>query len=101
MQNDHPFVLITRSEIARMIARHGRLNEAAQLLTEVASDRRRVLGDDHPDTLTTCHWLAGIAEQQDRNAEARELYDRSAQRRRANGQGTRPKAANSNRHCYT
>jgi hypothetical protein len=48
-------------------------NGAVIVTTRV--DRRRVLGDDHPDTFTDYFRLAAVIEQQGRTQEARELYD--------------------------
>ena len=41
---------------------------------QVLADRRRVLGDDHPDTLTSRANLAWLAARQGRIAVAEELY---------------------------
>jgi len=41
---------------------------------DVLATRRRVLGDDHPDTLTSRDTLAWLAGRQGRRAEAVELY---------------------------
>ena len=41
---------------------------------EVLTDQRRVLGDDHPDTLTSRATLAWLAARQGRNDEAEEVY---------------------------
>src|SRR2546430_11086450 len=49
-----PYTTLFRSELAR----------------EVLADRRRVLGEDHPDTLTTRGTLAWTAELQRRYADA-------------------------------
>jgi hypothetical protein len=40
----------------------------------VLAVRRRILGDDHPDTLTSRATLARLAARQGRRAEAVELY---------------------------
>ena len=59
---------------ARLIGLQGRYAEAEELCRDVLAARRRVLGDDHPDTLTsrdTLAWLAGL---QGRRAEAVELH---------------------------
>jgi uncharacterized membrane protein len=52
----------------------GRYAEAEQLSRQVLADRRRLLGDDHPDTLTSRATLARLAARQGRRAEAEELY---------------------------
>jgi hypothetical protein len=41
---------------------------------KILADRRRLLGDDHPDTLTSRATLARLAARQGRRAEAEELY---------------------------
>ena len=41
---------------------------------KVLADRHRVLGDDHPDTLTSRAVLARLAARQGRRAEAEALY---------------------------
>jgi hypothetical protein len=51
-----------------------RYAEAEQLCRDVLAVRRRVLGDDHPDTLTSRDCLAWLAARQGRRAEAVELY---------------------------
>jgi len=40
----------------------------------VLDERRRVLGDDHPDTLASRAVLASLAARQGRHGEAEELY---------------------------
>ena len=57
-----------------MIGLQGRYAEAEQLCREVLADRRRVLGDDHPDTLTSPATLAWLAARRGRHAEAEALY---------------------------
>ena len=43
-------------------------------LAALLTDRRRLLGDDHPDTLTSRATLARLAARQGRRGEAEELY---------------------------
>ena len=58
-----------------MLGQQRRYAEAEQLTREVLADRRRLLGDDHPDTLTSRATLACLAWlRQSRRAEAEELY---------------------------
>jgi hypothetical protein len=57
-----------------MIGLQYRHAEAEQLTREVLAYRRRVLGDDHPDTLGSRATLARFAARQGRPAEAEELY---------------------------
>jgi Tetratricopeptide repeat len=57
-----------------MLGQQRRYAEAEQLSREVLADRRRLLGEDHPDTLTSRATLARLAARQGRRAEAEELY---------------------------
>ena len=57
-----------------MLGLQHRYAEAEQLSREVLADRHRLLGDDHPDTLTSRATLARLAARQDRRAEAEGLY---------------------------
>ena len=57
-----------------MLGQQRRYAEAEQLSREVLADRHRLLGDDHPDTLTSRATLARLAGRQGRCAEAEELY---------------------------
>jgi NAD-dependent oxidoreductase involved in siderophore biosynthesis len=57
-----------------MLGLQRRYAEAEQLTREVLADRHRVLGDDHPDTLTSRAVLARLAARQGRRAEAEALY---------------------------
>jgi len=59
-----------------MLGQQRRYAEAEQLSREVLADRRRLLGDDHPDTLTSRATLARLASRQGRRAEAEDLYRR-------------------------
>jgi hypothetical protein len=51
-----------------------RYDEAGELTHEVLADRRRILGDDHPDTLASRAVLAWLAAREGRRHEAEELY---------------------------
>jgi hypothetical protein len=57
-----------------MLGLQRRYAEAEQLSREVLADRHRLLGDDHPDTLTSRATLAWLAARQGRRGEAEELY---------------------------
>ena len=52
---------------------HGWWKEAEELEAQVTETNLRVLGAEHPDTLTTVNNLAFTWEEQDWNAEAFEL----------------------------
>jgi hypothetical protein len=58
--------LLTRHELAWAIANQerSRLGEARGIFNAVLSDRSRVLGTEHPRTLTTLHELAWISAQE-------------------------------------
>src|SRR5438445_628881 len=53
----------------------GRVAEAIDLFEQVLTDRVRVLGADHPRTLTSRHSLARAYETAGRVAEAIDLYE--------------------------
>ena len=53
----------------------GRLDEAITLYEQLLTDRIRVLGEDHPDTLTSRNNLAGAYESAGRLDEAITLYE--------------------------
>ena len=53
MGPDHPDILSTRHEIARMIAARGKPADAETEFRQVLDARRRLQGPDHPDTLAT------------------------------------------------
>ena len=57
-----------------MLGLQRRYADAERLTREVLADRHRLLGDDHPDTLTSRATLARLAARQGRRAEAEELY---------------------------
>jgi Tetratricopeptide repeat len=57
-----------------MIGLQGRYADAEPMFRQVLAARRRVLGDDHPDTLTSRAVLARLAARQGRRAEAEALY---------------------------
>jgi hypothetical protein len=49
---------LTRDNLAGALQLAGHPDQAISLYQATLADRRRVLGDDHPDTLTTCNNLA-------------------------------------------
>jgi hypothetical protein len=57
-----------------MVGLQHRYAEAEQVTREILADRHRLLGDDHPDTLTSRAVLARLTARQGRRAEAEELY---------------------------
>lgn len=93
--------LITRSDHARAVGEAGEHAEAARLFAELAADRARVLGPDHPDTLNARYdqaWHTG-----DTGADteaARLLAELAADRARALGPD-HPDTLNTRRlHAY-
>jgi tetratricopeptide (TPR) repeat protein len=64
----------------------GRMEEAEALYADALAARRRVLGDEHKDTLTSMNGLAALYEATGRMEEAEALYaDALAARRRVLG----------------
>ncbi len=57
-----------------MLGLQRRYAEAEHLTRQVLADRHRLLGDDHPDTLTSRATLARLGARQGRRAEAEALY---------------------------
>ena len=60
---EHPSTLITRQGIATVLFAQGKLAEAEAEFRQLSAVQRRVLGTDHPDTLTTMaalHSLNGL-----------------------------------------
>ena len=49
--DDHPITLISINNMGRLLQNQGKLGEAEPYLREALEGRRRVLGDDHADTL--------------------------------------------------
>ena len=65
--------LASRSIVARLLYNEGGWSTAAELEVQVIEIRKRVLGPEHPDTLTSMHNLALISQNQGRWQEAEEL----------------------------
>jgi hypothetical protein len=71
-----------------VLGQQRRYADAERLTREVLADRRRLLGEDHPDTLTSRATLARLTARQDRRAEAEALYRQvTADRTRVLGPG--------------
>jgi tetratricopeptide (TPR) repeat protein len=64
------------NNLAGVYYRQGRYAEAEPLCQRALRDRERVLGPEHPDTLTSVNNLAGLYVSQGRYAEAEPLYQR-------------------------
>ena len=56
----HPLTLTTRHEIRRTLAAQGKPAEAGAPFRQVLDARLRVLGPDHPDTLTMMNTLKAL-----------------------------------------
>ena len=54
-----------------------RLEQAIALYERTLTDREHILGDEHPDTLTTRHNLAGAYQSAGRLTEAIAQYERT------------------------
>ena len=59
--------------LASALWRAGQKKEAEPLVRQVLETRRRVLGEDHPDTLRSKNNLAVLLEQTGRREEAKRL----------------------------
>jgi tetratricopeptide (TPR) repeat protein len=60
----------------------GKCEEARRLYQQVLGRRRKVLGEDHPDTLGSMHNLANALHQQGKWEDARRLYEEVLVRKR-------------------
>jgi DNA polymerase III delta prime subunit len=67
---------------ATTLSSDGRYEEAAVLQMQVMQTKKRVLGDEHPDTLNSMHDLAGTYASQGRWKEAEELQVQAMQIRK-------------------
>jgi hypothetical protein len=70
LEPDSQALLALRNQMAYLTGWRGRWAAAEAAFREVLDARRRVLGDDHPDTLNTRHKLAWVLANQDRWVEA-------------------------------
>src|SRR5262249_17322691 len=80
---EHPDTLISKSNLAALLAAQKKFSEAEPLMKDSLASMRRVLGDDHPTTLTNLRHLVGLFNDQQRYAEAEapaaELFRRAPQ----------------------
>ncbi|KAH6633755.1 kinesin light chain [Boeremia exigua] len=58
---------------AMVLQRDGRFDQARELVAQVMQIRKQLLGNDHPDTLRSMHWLALMNSNVGRWQEAEEL----------------------------
>ena len=59
-----------QDEIANLLFAQGKYSDAEKLFRRVIEMRTRVLGPEHPDTLTSRHWLVYALNEQEKHAEA-------------------------------
>src|SRR5699024_6337242 len=73
---DHPDTLTTRNNMALVLDKQGKYEEAFQIYQEVyeIQKRKNVLGPDHPDTLTTRNNMALVLSNQGKYEEAFQIY---------------------------
>jgi tetratricopeptide (TPR) repeat protein len=67
---DRPGTIKVRSDLADMLQRQGRYDQAEVEYRTVLTTQTQVLGADHPDTLRTRHDLGGILQDQGRDDQA-------------------------------
>ena len=72
--HDSGSVLALRFERAIAARYLGRTAEAEAELREVLAGRQRILGADHPDTLTAEHYVAAAVGDRGRHADAEEMF---------------------------
>ncbi|KAH0544448.1 hypothetical protein GP486_008515 [Trichoglossum hirsutum] len=70
------------ANLASTYRNQGRWKEAEELEVQVMKTRKRVLGEEHPDTLTSMANLAFTFRSQDRNEEAILLLEKCVQLRK-------------------
>jgi tetratricopeptide (TPR) repeat protein len=70
------------NNLAGTLEAQGKLPEARKMQEKVLESQRRVLGDDHPNTLATMNNLAETLRAQDNLSEAREMHDNVLESRR-------------------
>ena len=74
---DHPDILETADDLARIYRYQGRYNKAEELYQRALIGREKKLGPDHLNTLTTVQNLAVVYRTLGRYNEAEKLYQRS------------------------
>jgi CRP-like cAMP-binding protein/tetratricopeptide (TPR) repeat protein len=74
LSRDDPAAMTARGQLALTLIRRGSIGEAEMIYRDLLADRRRVLGDTHPDTLATRHDLAAAIGLQGRFGQAEQLY---------------------------
>ena len=76
LSRDDPAALTARGYLARTLVRRGRSGDAEAIYRDLLTDRLRLQGEDHIDTLATRHDLAAALGVQGRYGEAEQLYRR-------------------------
>jgi tetratricopeptide (TPR) repeat protein len=72
--HDHPSTLTTRDNMAGVLSKQGKYEEALRAYQEVFDKRKDLLGPEHPDTLTTRHNMAVVLSKQGKYEEALQAY---------------------------
>jgi len=70
------------SNLASTLGDQGKLDEAAAMKREVLEKRQRILGDEHPDTVSAMNNLASTLGDQGKLDEAVESYRKQQAKRR-------------------
>ena len=73
-------LLVNRKELANLLARADRTDEAVKILEKVLADQERLLGPDHLDTIITISDMATAYSQAGQPVEAEALYRRALER---------------------
>src|SRR5205085_11695717 len=71
-----------RETIRSVLLKVGRRDLALPHAEQALAIRRRVLGDDHPDTLTSLNNYGSVLEKLGRDSEAESVYKQALERRR-------------------
>lgn len=74
----HPQALKARHDLAVVLLRRGKLDEAGALLRRVFDEREALLGHDHPDTAASLAAWGDYENASGRSAAARAAYERAA-----------------------
>jgi tetratricopeptide (TPR) repeat protein len=70
------------NSLARLYEKQGEFTKAEQLFVQALEGRRRVRGEEHPDTLVSMDSLAGLYEKQGEFTKAEQLFVRALEGRR-------------------
>jgi tetratricopeptide (TPR) repeat protein len=66
--------MVAMNNVGWMLLTNGNFTDAQNLLSEALRRRRTVLGDDHPDTISSLFNLGSLFEKQEHFAEAEPLF---------------------------